>query len=157
MAVEFVVEDGTGKTDATSYISEADFLQYWENRGKDYSGESGLEAELNIATQYIDNLHVYEGQKKTSSQALQFPRDSIIDRNYIDQSGVVPDAVKYAVCEAAAYELEGGTLEEATQLIESKSMGPVSVTYGRRGQLPPKIGRAEKYLGDLVAQLRVSR
>jgi hypothetical protein len=157
MSIQFVVEDGTYKADATSYVSVAEFLQYWENRGKDYSGESGLEAQLNVATQYIDNLHVYEGQKQTSTQALQFPRDEVIDRNYIDQSGIVPDAIKYAVCEAAAYELDGGTLEEATQLIESKSMGPVSVRYGSRGQLPPKIGRAEKYLGDLVAQLRVSR
>ena len=159
MAIQFIVEDGTNKTDATSYISVDDFTQYWENRGVDYSGETeaDVQAKLNIATQYIDNLHNYEGQKQTNSQALEFPRQNVIDRNYIDQSGIVPDAVKYAVCEAAAYELNGNSLEEATQLIESKRMGPVSVTYGSRGQLPPRIGKAEKYLGDLVAQMRVSR
>jgi hypothetical protein len=159
MAIQFEVEDGTYKADATSYVSVADFLQYWENRGKDYSGEpvATVQAKLNIATQYIDNLHVYEGQKSTMTQALQFPRDWLIDRNMIDQSGIVPDAVKYATCEAAAYEVDGNTLEDVVQLIESKRMGPVSVTYGSRGQLPPKIVKAEKYLGDFVAQMRVGR
>lgn len=159
MAIQFVVEDGSGKSDATSYISEDDFLQYWENRGVDYSDEATatVQAKLNLATQYVDNLHVYEGSKKTTTQALEFPRDWVIDRNGIDRSGEVPAAVTYAVCEAAAYELEGNSLEEATQMIESRRMGPVSVTYGSKGQLPPRIGKAEKYLGDFVAQMRVTR
>ena len=33
MAIEYVVEDGTGLSTATSYISTADFDQYWENVG----------------------------------------------------------------------------------------------------------------------------
>lgn len=159
MAIQFVVEDETGKADATSYISVEDFEQYWENRGVDYSGETEatVQAKLNIATQYVDNLHVYEGQRSTATQALEFPRDWIIDRNGIDRSGTVPVAVQYAVCEAAAYELEGNVLEDVTELIESKRMGPVSVTFGSRGQLPPKLGKVEKYLGDFVAQMRVGR
>jgi len=159
MAIQFEVEDGTYKADATSYVSVAEFLQYCENRGKFYSDQpvATIQAKLNIATQYIDNLHVYEGQKSTTTQALQFPRAEVIDRNGFDESGVVPTAVKWATCEAAAYEVDGNTLEEATELIESKSMGPVSVRFGSRGQLPPKIGKAEKYLGDFVAQMRVGR
>jgi hypothetical protein len=159
MAIQFEVEDGTCKADATSYVSVAELVQYWENRGVDYSFTAGatVQAKLNIATQYVDNLHVYEGQKSTTAQALQFPRSWLVDRNGIDQSSVVPTAVKYAVCEAAAYELEGNSLEAATLMIEARRMGPVSVTYGSRGQLPPRIGKAEKYLGDLVAQMRVTR
>lgn len=157
--IQFIVEDGTGKTDATSYVSVAELEQYWENRGVDYSTtlEATVQAKLNIATQYVDNLHVYEGHKMTTAQAREFPRDWLIDRDGIDQSGIVPEAVKSAVCEAAGYELEGNSLEDATLAIESRSMGPVSVRYGGKGQLPPRIGKAEKYLGDFVAQMRVSR
>jgi len=159
MAVQFVVEDGTRRADATSYVTVADFTQYWENRGVDYSGETEatVQARLNVASQYVDNIHVYEGHKSSTTQALEFPRDWLVDRNGIDQSGVVPDAVKYAVCEAAGHVFEGGSLDEATQNIRSRTMGPVSVSYGPRGQIPPRIVRAEKYLGDLVAQMRVAR
>ena len=37
MAVEFVLEDGTGKTDSTSYAAVADFRQYFENFGTTFT------------------------------------------------------------------------------------------------------------------------
>ena len=51
MAVEFVVEDGTGLDDATSYMSEVEFRQYWENRGIDYSlgGSPGAPAARRVS------------------------------------------------------------------------------------------------------------
>jgi len=150
MAIDFVTEDGTGKEDATSYISLIDFEQYWENRGKTFSdSDNAIKAKLNIATQYVDYLHIYKGSKSTAEQALQFPRTI--------EPGTIPAVVKNAVCEAAAYELNGNSLETATQPIQSKRMGPVSVTYGSRGQQPPKLTIVEKFLGGLVEQMGVSR
>lgn len=157
MAIEFVVEDGTNKSDATSYTTVEFFRQYWENRGVDYSVKTDAEvqAKLNVATQYLDNLYTWKGYKETGSQALEFPRDWLYDRNGYDQAGVVPDALQKAVCEAAAYELDGKVLEDVALSIQSRSMGPVSVSYGRRGALPPKIVKVEKYIGDFVDQLHV--
>lgn len=158
MAVQYIVEDGSNKTNATSYITLEDFRQYWENRGVDYSGDddSDLQVALNIATEYIDNLHIWEGYKQSKSQALQFPRDYCIDRNNIDQSGVVPQSIKNALCIAAKYKLDGNELVGVSGNIRSRSMGPVSVTFGSGGEKPIKLDAVERLVGDLVKMVSVA-
>ena len=59
MAATFIVEDGTGKSDANSYITEAAADQYVENHSGDAAWLAGQQADkekaLRLATQYIDN------------------------------------------------------------------------------------------------------
>ena len=158
MAIEFVIEDGTNKTDATSYVTVADFRQYWENRGVDYAtyADSQCQVALNKATQYIDNLYLYQGQKETVTQSLEFPRDCLYDRNYIDQSSTIPDRLQYAVCECAGFAIEGNSFDPANANVRSKSMGKLSVTYDKVNAKNPKLIKAEKYIGDYAQGTRVS-
>jgi len=159
MAIQFVVENGTGKSDATSYLSVEGFRQYHENRGTDYSGESegDIEAVLNIATEHIDNLYPYKGRVKESTQALEFPRSYLVDRRFRDLSDVVPQEVKDATAIAAGYELDGNSLADLEEEVASRSMGPVSVTYKARGKRPQVTKRVERLLGDFIAQVQVTR
>jgi hypothetical protein len=157
MAVEFVVEDGTGLSTATSYVSVDDFKQYWENRGVDYSGydEDAIKGKLNLATQYIDGLYNYQGYKWTDEQALEFPRDYIVDRNNIEWSGEIPVNLVKATCEASGYSFSK-SLFVNMENVSSKSIGNVRVTY-KGQQQPVKISAIGKLIGDYSRQLRVFR
>lgn len=161
MAIEFVVEDGTGKTDATSYGSVADFRQYWENRGTDYStatmSEALAQGYLNAATAYINGLYPWRGVPKTTTQALEFPRAVCYDDRGVDQSGAVPTAIEQATFMAGGHLAEGKTLLAPMENIQSRRMGPVSVTYGSGGQRPVKIPGIERLVGRLVKPMGVER
>lgn len=115
MAATFVVEDGTGKTDANSYISVADADQYNENHqaDTDWSGATQAEKEkaLRLATQYLDAEYGNDwiGVRANEDQALDFPRADMIDRDGVDiDSDSVPQAIKDATVEAAILS-NGGT------------------------------------------------
>lgn len=88
-----IVEDGTAKTDAESYISVADASAYLSNRG--YSGFTGLasdtdrEEALRKATDYMVQVYRlrWDGVRKTSTQALDWPR-SFVKRPDFEYSGL---------------------------------------------------------------------
>lgn len=161
MAIAFIVEDGTGKTDATSYGSVADFRQYWENRGVDYSAaemsEAIAQAHLNNATDYVDRLHPWRGVKESTTQALEFPRSSCYDDTGANRSGIVPEEVALATFAAAGHLAEGKELWIASSNVRSKSMGPVSVTYGFGGEQPARLPGVERRIGRLASGLGVLR
>jgi hypothetical protein len=104
--VEFIVEDGTEVTDATSYVSVTDMEQYWENLGYDFSALSTSDEQvlLNKATKVIDNyyLEYWPGQRVTETQSLEWPRQfaKYVDGTLIDND-VIPKELKNAVCEMA--------------------------------------------------------
>ena len=58
MSIQFVVEDGTGKSTATAYITVAEFKQYWENRGRTFTqNDATIQSWINQATE-IGRAHV---------------------------------------------------------------------------------------------------
>jgi len=127
MAVNIIVEDGTGKTDATSYVSIAEFKTYWTQKGITHTEDDDTIAVwLNSATQYADYLVRWGGDIYSYDQALQIPRI-----NWVDMSGRiledVPTQVKNGVCELAQL-LQGDTITN-DQGIASESYGGISVTY----------------------------
>ena len=127
----FIVEDGTGKSDATSYVSVAEFLSYWDNRLVDYSGEEidTISNWLNLATQYADSICNWAGTLYSTEQALQIPRADWTDRDGRDYSESVPVFVKNGVCELAAIR-QADNFETITNTgIASENYGPVSITY----------------------------
>lgn len=136
MAIDFIIEDGTGKIDSTSYASIAQFLQYWENIGTDYSAESedSIKGWLNAASMYIDDTYEYKGVVSKETQALQWPRYGVIDRNgYEIKSDYIPKEIVDATCYMAA-QAKQGSLQVTTTGIKSERYGSVSVTYtGRAG------------------------
>lgn len=158
MAIEFVIEDGTGKSTATSYVTKAELIQYWENFGTDYSAltDDAAQVLLNSATRAIDEAGIYAGQIIDADQALQFPRYGIWDRNEANLSGTVPEAIKKAVCEMAKYINDGNNPAPVIGNIASRSMGPVSVTF-KGSQQAPIITRLSKLISQFFKQTEVLR
>lgn len=132
MAIEFVQEDGTGKSDATSYASLAQFRQYWLNRGVDYTSTSddSIKAYLNSATEYIDTSYVYKGSETNDDQALDWPRYYVEKENkrtyYEDDE--IPIEIINATCYLAA-KVSDGELSPVASDLRSVSYGPVSKSY----------------------------
>lgn len=113
MAALFVVEDGTGLETATSYLSETDMKQLWDNAGYDYSAlaSADIEVLLNNATLSLDGRYgeKWPGTRGSSGQALDWPRSGVDDRDgYTRSSSSVPSEIETAVSELA-YSVNAGT------------------------------------------------
>ncbi len=131
-----VAEDGTGKSDANSYISLADAETYFTNRGVPASWTAATNAEkeaaLVSATQYLDaNYEWATGDIGSDTQALGWPRSGAYDRfGRSIESTVVPPRVEDACCEAAVRALDGDLLGDQTQkVVEEEVTGAVRVRY----------------------------
>jgi len=75
------VEDGTGKANADSYISQTDADTYFSNHDSP-TAWTGLtsdqkDAALRYATTALDGLFAWEGFVVTSTQALGWPRSGV--------------------------------------------------------------------------------
>ncbi len=149
MAIEFIVENGTGLTNATSYVSVAEYKQYYENRGIDYTAtaEATIQAKLNVATEYIDNNYNFIGNISNDEQALSFPRIGLSKNGNAIDSDVIPQDVKDAVCYIAD-KVKNGNIEQVDTGVKSESFGPVSKTYSETGQR--KFPILNKYLKPYI-------
>lgn len=131
MAIAFEKETGTGSSTATSYADVADFRQYWDNRGVDYSTivDDTVKAWLNNATEYLDNTYNFEGEPSNDDQALAWPRTGVTNRYNEDIAyDVIPIEVINSTCYMAA-QVSQGSLFVIDEGIKSESYGPVSKTY----------------------------
>lgn len=160
-----IVEDGTGKVDAESYISVADANTYHTGFGNSaWTGDDALkEQALRRATRFIDGLYSrrWVGLRNSQAQALDWPREYAYDKDeFLVPNGTVPTAVKRATAEAALRELQSPNsltpdLERGGQVeSESVSAGPVSsdVTYRPDAPVRPIL----TVLDDLLHRLTAS-
>lgn len=144
MAATFVVEDGTGLTNANSYLSEADADQYHENYGNPSSWSSATTSDkenaLREATRYLDYAYVnrWRGFRGEKDQALDWPRRSVVDiSGWTRDSDSVPQEVKDATAIAALTVIDGDTLlpkvsaADRGVIKEAVQVGPIreSKTY----------------------------
>lgn len=128
-----IVEDGTGLNNSNSYVSIAFADDYFSARNDDWQGKQDAEKEraLVLATDFVDNMFVWRGRKKTQEQALAFPRVEIMDIDRYEVNGI-PVKLKQAVCDAAMETFDGGTLfetAEAAGAVTSEHIGSISFSY----------------------------
>lgn len=130
-----IVEDGTGKADADSYGSLADFKTWADGRGRVYTAiyaDAQIEAALRDGFQYINTARRYKAITLTSTQAGEFPRDGLTDWNGRTVTGV-PQRVIWANFELAWAKLTSGADlfqdQERGGRVASESVGPISVSY----------------------------
>lgn len=109
------VEDGTGKSDAESYLSETDCDAYNLKHENDAVwialASEAKEIALRRATQYLDNEYRnrWKGTANSETQALAWPRyDAETYDGYIIDSSSLPQALLDATAEAAI-KFGGGT------------------------------------------------
>lgn len=134
-----VIEDGTGKADAESYVSVADADTYLTARYPNTLAwfalaEGAKEQALRLATDYVDTEYTgrWIGTRKTSTQALEWPRIDALDiHGFIVASRALPQKLKTAVIEAARLMTSGGTLraDAPTAPIKRTKIGPLEKEY----------------------------
>ena len=109
MALTLIKEDGTGKIDANTYASVADCDAYHEAHlyASAWTAASAVDKDkaLAMATRLMDAEFAFNGTRKSTTQALQWPRE---DCPAPDEAGgefvainVVPKPVISAACEMA--------------------------------------------------------
>ena len=112
MEVNFVVEDGSGKTDSTAYVDLVFVDNYSLAFGEDFNNLSDelKKIAINKATKDIDNYFDFYGRKTTKEQSLQFPRINCLDNEFNEylESDEIPVVLKKATAELAmSIALEG--------------------------------------------------
>lgn len=129
-----IVETGEGIENADSYVSLGYADDYFSARGVSSWAELDEEAKeqaLVRATDYVDNMFQWLGQKLTAAQSLRFPRKNLVDYEGAEVSGI-PAALKQSVCDAAVLAADGTELfqtAEANGAVVSERIGELSFTY----------------------------
>jgi len=131
--MSFIVEDGSGITDANSYVTIDEFKEYWTDRNIDYTEKTDAEVQACLinATQYIDNNYTFIGYKNSYYQGLEFPRYNAYDRNGYFVTGI-PKCLKYSIYESGSISLSGTDLFSSSEdgIVEkTENVGPVETTY----------------------------
>lgn len=154
MAATFIVEDGSGKSNANALITVAEADQVMENYSSstDWSGVTGTEEEkqaakenaIREATRFMNIHYQWKGYRTYLEQALQWPRAWCYDDegNYVD-ANTIPEKVKEA-CAYLALKVAGGRslledLESAQKVKRTKDViGPLTeeIEYAGTGEEP---------------------
>lgn len=122
-----VVEDGTGKADSNSYVSEAELTTYATDRGVTLTGTASVL--LVQAMDYIESL-MFIGDKKTVEQALQWPRNNVyIDGYYIEPS-TIPVLLKSGLMATCiAIDIGNDPLADVERATKSEKLDVMEVEY----------------------------
>lgn len=162
-----VVEDGTGKSDADSYLSVADADTYHAAHGQPTAWENATDVEkeqaLRLATQYLDSHYRrrWQGYRASQTQALMWPRSNVYrDYGYVISSTTIPVELEHATAEAAMRSISetDGLMpdidEPGSISREQVTVGEISYTTeyaGSRSQT-----KRFRIIDDLLAELLVS-
>lgn len=132
-----VVEDGTGLSNANSFISLAYANTYFADKGiSTWTGTDAVKEEALIrATAYLTVAYIWKGTKINGrTQALAFPRSGVYDlEGYEVADNAVPVEIQKSTAELALLELiTPSTLNPAVKLSERVSkeqFGQMSTEY----------------------------
>lgn len=113
----FVVENGSGLSNANAYLSEAEANTYNSDHAVDAAWSAAStedkEKSIRLATQYIDARYIRKwfGRRVQRDQALDWPRTGVVDADrFLIDSDIVPQEVKDATAEMALRSLKGEDL-----------------------------------------------
>lgn len=150
MALE--VEDGTGKSNADSYVSAADATTYhaaYGNAAWAALTDASKEVALRKATRYIDTHYKFRGTKKLSTQALEWPRYDYATDD-IDETWP-PLRLKNACCELAFLSLTNDLYAvQSDRAITEQTVGPITQKFSS-----PQFGGQVRFVivDDMLAPL----
>jgi len=145
---DLVVETGAGLSNSNSYctVDEADL--YHETRLHNTtwtgSGDTNKEISLMWATKLLDSLVTWDGWKYTEAQALQWPRDGVLDQaGYDIEIDEIPQFLKDATAEFAMHLIASDlTLEDGTKGFSRLKAGPLEMEINRldrKGMIPKSV------------------
>lgn len=135
MAVEFIIEDGTGVTDANTYLSLADARQVAENFGLTLpTDDEQAKVALIKGAAFLERYR-YKGKALTDTQGLSFPRAMLYVNCKLLPSNEVPKSILQAQVFGAAYSVQGdlrGTSDGRE--VASEKLDVLQVDYFRNGK-----------------------
>lgn len=128
-----IVEDGSGLTNAQTYVSPAEVSVYCITYG--LAQPASPNTAIMLAMRYLEGtfFHRWVGYKKTELQALSWPRSNAVKRDgWVVNESTVPIEVKNAVCALA---IRSGLGEDLTpdftnaNMVKKEQVGPLLVEY----------------------------
>lgn len=160
-----IVEDGTGKPDAESYISVADATAYFAARGNTtwagLASDTVREQLLRAATDYM--LQAYRlrwaGMRVTATQALDWPRRYVPNRDVPNLYGpyvtyydfdTVPVTIGHACAELAVRASVSPLAPDLTAQVKSETVGPISVVYADGARQAPEYRAIDAMLAPFL-------
>lgn len=134
--MSLTVEDGTGLSNAESYISAADAGTYHSNRGNTTwasLSDAVKEQCLRKATDYMVAMYrgQWQGDRISSDQSLDFPRSGVVVDNVDIDSDSVPDKIKNACAELALKANSDDLFEDQDQAMISLGVGSLNIAYDK--------------------------
>jgi hypothetical protein len=166
-----IVEDGTAKADAESYLALADATAYYAKTDTRDAARDALiatwsgatdperEAALREATRHLDGSYFYDwrGVKSTAEQALQWPRLAVEDASgWTIAENVIPQALKDACAELALRALSAQLTPDVAAgggfKAKSITVGSISIdkTYAEPFLSQPRLDRVDFLLRPLL-------
>lgn len=151
-----VVEDGSGKADADSYLSVADADALAAERGSPTAWTAltspAKESALRYATEWLDGKYVWAGTITYSTQALGWPRTYARDEEgRWPDSDVMPERVKVATYEVALVHAQSAlnTYLERGGAVRSEKVGPIDVEYFDFAAAEPALPHVDRIIRGL--------
>tara|TARA_R110000744_G_scaffold63183_4_gene130026 strand:+ start:1853 stop:2332 length:480 start_codon:yes stop_codon:yes gene_type:complete len=122
-----IVEDGTGKADAQTYLSEAGLAAYALARGVSITGNASVL--LLGSMTYVESLD-YRGHKNTKLQALQHPRYGLSIDGFEILTTEIVQVLKDLQAEVAiAIDSGNDPLETIQRAVKKTKVGPIEKEY----------------------------
>jgi len=121
MAYSFVVEDGTGLTNANSYVSVQEASDYLISNNYSYPTWDDLDTGdkqklLSWASRYLDQRARWNGTKTVEDSGLRWPRTDVYDRDGIlIEPDEIPEQLKEATNEMARYLMTNDRSQDRSQ------------------------------------------
>lgn len=140
-----VVEDGTGKADAESFASVANFDDYCTKRGLSTSAfatEAAKEQALRKATDFMEASYrlSWKGTRVTTTQAISWPRYDVVVNDapggygeypHVISQSVVPAQVIQACVMLALKTPDGELAPDLDQKVVREKVDVIEVEYDR--------------------------
>lgn len=128
-----IIEDGTGKVDATSYATVIDTKAYALARGVTLGTDSSVEILLIKAMDYLEaQADRYKGEKANATQALQWPRACVVVYGQIVPTTSIPIELVRAQMSLAMASFAGIDImpnETSGKRVKRRKVGPIEVEY----------------------------
>ena len=131
-----VVEDGTGKSNSDSFISQSDADTYFTNHDAPTAwtclASAKKDAALRYAATTLDGNWIWDGTITVTTQALGWPRTGVEDDEGRDiASAAIPERVKTAQCELALLHTSSALNSnyDRGNAIRREKVGPIETEY----------------------------
>lgn len=156
-----VVEDGTGKNNAESFVSVADADTYHAGRGNAAWAALALERKeqlLRIATDYMGGAYGlnWQGCRAVPGQALDWPRAGVTAFEETVPRDDVPAAVQNA-CAILALKAQSGPLApDLGPRVKRSKVGPIETEYDDYSPQSKRYISVDRMLSPYLAARRFS-